>query len=786
MAFQSFLLLPFCTYTTKCSACHGGPIWLRRNLRRHDFLLRPSLIPPPDQSRDFSIDTTFLSASADRMLWTTNLTKSHDGCVFQLRNESFNLNRGDKVAILGPNGCGKSTLLSILAGLTNPDTGEVFLRKGSVVAHVAQTLPLQIIRSLTVTNAVLKLASLHAPSAPVRAALRHASAVAIMEDTVSNSAAHRIALTELAAATVDMDQQHDAWQVDSFLSTVLARLELPPNAHLENLSGGQRRRVGIAAAVVSKPNILLLDEVTNHLSIDGIQFLEEFLSDPSLTAVVISHDRAFVDKVCTTAIWELDGQLHRYGPGYASFLAEKTARLSAEERHFEDMRKAMGKELAWLNRQPKARSTKNKARIHYARKLQQTMRDHATRKNGRTNVVTSVNTKGTRLGGDTVALENITLFRGSEVVVRNFNYTFGRDERIGIVGGNGVGKSSFLQAILGELPLDDGHIRVGETVAFGYFDQEGIDLSAPLSEGSVASFGVSKVEDLRVLDYVTELTSLYSGVTGSSGLRMGSSGLSVGESTDVHVAKELQELSHSVSVPPRRKVDRTSGNMLSRMEPIALLNHFGFVREKQHDFIRHLSGGERRRLQLIGLLLKKPNFLVLDEVSNDLDVNTLTMIEEILMDHVGVLILCSHDRFMLDRLVDHLLVFEGGGTVRLVEGKFSDYLQERKEIEQAAKRRRQTEGPTVSQGFNNNTSNKTRNESKKHKLNFKERKEYKQLEADIEKYQKEFDMLSERMTKEGGNANYERVKIWSEQLAWLEKTIDEKTERWMELAELEA
>lgn len=723
-----------------------------------------------------------MSTGKDHVLWARNLTKTHDGRVYQFRDESFSLSRGDKVAILGPNGTGKSTLLEILAGVSKPDSGQVSVRKGAVVALVSQSLPSNLSEDLTVSSVVLQLASTYASTSAVKAMLRLSLAVKEANITAGDSSNHSEALARLASVTADMEKHPGAWQVDSLLTMTLTRLGLNGEMRFGNLSGGQKRRVGIAAALVSKPDVMLLDEVTNHLSIEGIQFLEEVLSDPSLTVAVISHDRVFVDRVCTTAIWELDNTLHRYPPGYDAFLSEKAERLAADESRFDAMRRAMRKELEWLRRQPKARGTKSKARIDDAHKLQQAIHDHSYRNDGRTSLMRAVKPSGARLGSDVVTVDSVTLRRGERLVLHDFSYTFERNERLGLVGGNGVGKSSLLRALSGEIPLERGSIHVGDTVVFGHFDQDGIDLSAPLSEGSAAVHGVSSVEGLRVIDYVSELSSLYSSDSNAnssrSGTLSGGSSNRNGDDVEARVAHELDILKYNVPLPPHRNANNVKGNLLSRMSPIALLDHFGFPREKQHDFVRHLSGGERRRLQLMGLLLKNPNFLMLDEISNDLDVNTLTMVEEILIDHTGVLILCSHDRFMLDRLVDHFLVLEGNGEVSLVEGKYSNYLEKKKAAEEKAKRKRKNEGSS-SKG-----SRYVHSESGKRKMSFKERKEYERLEEEIEQCQEEYDKLSERLATDGEKAGYERVKIWSEQMAQLEKLVDEKTDRWIHLAEL--
>lgn len=752
-------------------------------LHHHSVHFRPR--PRPTFCKH--VRHTIVSAlTGDALLWAVNVSKSHDGSISQFRDESITLHRGDKIAILGPNGSGKSTLLSVLAGTSTPDSGSVQIRKGIVAALVAQTLPTDLDYDMPAPRAILALAARHAATPAIRAAERNViatAAVAAATDDVERDKA----LSRLSAATVQMDGQPGAWLIDSYLSTMLDRFQIPSSVSLAALSGGQRRRVAIASALIAQPQILFLDEVTNHLSVDAIEYLEDILADPSLTVVTISHDRAFVDKVCTTAIWELDGQLHRYRPGYDNFLDEKASRLASEERLFAGMRKALRKEIEWLRKQPKARGTKNKSRVDDAHKLETAVKQHAARNDGRTSKVRKMTASVTRLGGDVVTMENVTLQRGSALVLKDFSYTFERGERVGIVGENGVGKSSFLRALLGHIPLNHGSIQVGETVVFGHFDQEGIDLSEPLSEGITAALGAESAEDMRIIDYVSELVSLNSPKS-SLTVDSGGEGNATG-GVEARVESQLKQLSYSISLPVSRRTDTENNSPLRKMSPIALLTEFGFDRNKQRTFVRHLSGGERRRLQLMALLLRNANFLVLDEVTNDLDVNTLTMVEEALDEYTGVLVLCSHDRFMLDRLVDHLLVIEGDGKVSLVEGKFSDYLSQKRELAIEARRERKLNNESKvnmsesGKGSANGSSGPSLTKSGKRKLSFKERKEYERLESEIDACQQEYDNLSDRLATEGGSAGHEELTAWSTRLAEIERDVEQKTERWMELAE---
>lgn len=713
-------------------------------------------------------------ALSDRILWANNISKTHDGRTHQFKDMSLTIPRGAKLALLGRNGSGKSTLLSVLAGLMSPDSGEVSTVKEVSLALVSQELPSDLDPEQTVLHAVMHLAVRHTTAPDVRAALSYARAVADAET------GGKEALVALTAAAARMETVDGAWEVESYLLAALQRLGLPSEKLLRDLSGGQKRRVAIAAALVSRPDILLLDEVTNHLSIEGIQFLEDVLQDPRLTIICISHDRYFVDAVCTTGIWELDGELVRYPPGYDAFLKEKAARIENEKREMANLAKAFRKELEWMRKQPKARGTKSKARVEEVARMQKELKNR-TRSLKRSSV-RNLASSTTRMGTNVLELKNVTLKRGDKLILRNFNYTFERGERVGICGGNGVGKSSFLKALLGLLPIESGDIEVGKTVMFGHFDQDGIDLTTPLSEASIALLDAKNSDEIRVIDYVSELTSLF-GVHNSQNVNTSQTyGKNREEDAEARLTSKIEALSHSVALPVSSRVAEVS-NPLAKMSPISMLDHFGFERDKQHNFVSRLSGGEKRRLQLMALLLKNPNFLLLDEVSNDLDVNTLTMLEELLLDYTGVLVLCSHDRFMLDRLVDHLVIIEGNGEVGLVEGKFTDYLSAKQELEAEEKRNKKDIAIEAAVAKRVELVEEQSGKQKK-RLSYKEKREYERLEGEIDEYQEKHAELTVRMEKEAGDAGYSDLLEWSEELARLEAEIDKKTERWLELAEI--
>lgn len=729
-----------------------------------------------------------LCTMCERLLWAEGLSKSYDGDRVQFSNIDVSIARGAKIAILGANGSGKSTLLHVLAGHTTPDAGKVFLKRGVQMALVSQELPSEVIQQHIVIRAVLKLAAQHSSSRTVRTALAYANALTDVETPNVTDVEDEL-LKKLTDATLKMDEVSGAWEVHSYLNTVLQKLDLPPYARVQDLSGGQKRRIGIAAALVSRPELLLLDEVTNHLSIEGIEFLEDTLNDSGLTVLCISHDRYFIDAVCSTALWELDNGLHRYGPGYAEFLNAKASRVEVEKKQLIEMATAYRKELEWMRRQPKARSSKAKSREDEFHRLEHTLKEKRAQKKNTPNVH-SLASATTRLGTDVLSFDNVTLRRGDTLILRDFSYEFQRGERIGICGGNGVGKSSILGAMLGQVPIESGTIRVGETVVFGHYDQNGIDIGASLSEGAVhilATKNKGRESELRLFDYVSELIGQFANTRGRSASAPAVAATAAardGDDVEARLDSQIKALSYSVPViPGRNKSSSKSQNPLACLSPTALLDHFGFARSQHHTFVAHLSGGETRRLQLMSLLLRNPNVLLLDEVSNDLDINTLTMLEDLLVSYSGVLVMVSHDRFMLDRLVDHLFIVEGDGRVSLVEGKFTDYLAAKKEAEQEAKRVTVAAAPSKpSRQANDEAINGS--QTAKRKLTYKEKREFEQIEAQIARDQERHDELSHLLQEQATTTGYSDLAAWTSELAQLEETINKRTERWIELAEI--
>lgn len=582
------------------------------------------------------------------------------------------------------------------------------------------------------------------------------------------------AYARLEKAGIEMDTVAGAWGAESYVRACLDRIGVPEEKVVGEMSGGERRRVGIAAGVAGKADVMLMDEVTNELSIEGVQFVEEVVKD-GVSCIVVTHDRGFVDRVCTD-VWELGegGEIWQCSgeDGWEGYLKQRVERMEMEDKELGVLRKAVGKELEWVRRMPKARGAKSKKRIEAYRDMERQMGQQKRRIKERNVAVKDLAVGDRRLGGEVVELEDVTVRRGGKDIVKDFSYTFQKGERVGIVGGNGAGKSTLLRAILTGEGIEEGIRNVGETVVFGHYEQGGIDITGGLSEAERVVLGVKGRDQVRVLDYVSELLAQY----GAGG----NAGRSGGVEAERELAARIEELSNSGAVDVSRRVNKVE-NPLAKLSAVALMDHFGMRRETQGTLVGRLSGGERRRLQLMELLLENPNFLLLDEVSNDLDIETLTMLEGLLLNYQGVICLVSHDRFMLDRLVNHLIVLHGDGSYSLLEGKFTEYLTAKRAAEEE-ERKMKREAAAIAAA--KDRTEKDGQKQKARKLSYKERKEYEGLEMELEKYQTRYDELLDKLSNEAGQVGYEVVGEWSKELAEVEMEIERATERWMELAEI--
>ena len=564
-------------------------------------------------------------------LTLSGLTCSHDGgTVFQLRDVNYVLARNAKVGLVGRNGCGKSSLMKILAESCCTDldpasfsseegvrfTGTVECPREVRVAFVEQEPPMS--SDVTVGNSLLGIVSstsngmVGGPSKSVYAAVRrYAHAVSALEYDED----------EFSAATAEMDSR-DGWAVLTKADEIATRLRLDhlSDMPLSKLSGGERKRVALGAALVQQPDVLLLDEPTNHLDLAAIRLLSDLIAEEKkMTLLTITHDRAFLNEVCDRML-ELDnGSLYGYTGNYGDYLEGKEARLILEDKEMSTTKKKFSRELAWMRKQPSARQAKSKARQEAFYKLEKMTKPRAVDPNL---VLTN---DARRIGGNILKLKNVSKQFGDRLMLDDFSYDFNAGDTIGIVGANGVGKSTFLKILTGALEADSGVVEKGETVVFGVYEQMGISLD----------------ENQRVLDFV------------------------------------------------KQRVLARDGSTLAEApgECMKLLKQFQFPKEKWNDEILKLSGGERRRLQLLAVLTQRPNFLILDEPTNDVDLDTLSALEDYLAEFNGVLVIVSHDRFFVDKVTEHLFVFEGDGVVKDYLGSLSDYAETLIDDEKASKRK---------------------------------------------------------------------------------------------------
>ncbi|GAB3564750.1 ABC-F family ATP-binding cassette domain-containing protein [Spirosoma luteolum] len=621
-----------------------------------------------------------------------NLTKTYgDRTLF--RNLTFGINRGDKVAIVGANGSGKTTLLTILAGAMPPDAGLVSHRKDISIGYLDQQPDLN--DALTVMEVVLA-----GESAQLDAVRAYELALAHDDHDA------------LERAMTDMEKL-EAWDYEAQIRQMLGELGIQDvEQRVGSLSGGQRKRVALARVLIQNPDLLILDEPTNHLDLEAIEYLESFLNTNNGTLLMVSHDRYFLDRVCNQ-IAELDGgQLYTYKGNYAYFLEKKDEREQAAASELAKDRNTFRRELEWMRRQPKARGTKAQYRIDAFEDLKE--KTAGKRNDGELDL----NLRMSRLGSKILEVENLSKRFGEKILLDHFTYTFKRFDRVGLIGKNGMGKTTLMNMLTGQLRPDSGKISTGGTVKFGYYTQTELDLP----------------ESQRVIDVVQDVA-------------------------------EVMKLANGDTV--------TATQLLSR---------FLFDRAKQYDYVAKLSGGEKRRLQLLLVLVQNPNFLILDEPTNDLDITTLNVLEDFLLSFSGCVLIVTHDRYFMDRLVDHVFVLEGEGKVRDFPGNYTDYREWRDSNPKAGAIKRGTEParPAAAKAPVEAPAPAPAAGSGKRKLSFKEQKEYETLEKDIE-------MLEARkVTVVGllnGGGHHEELIAWSREIETIEQQIADKSDRWLELAE---
>ena len=607
-----------------------------------------------------------------------NISKSYGERVL-FEDISFGINKDQKIAFIAKNGTGKTSILNIIVGNDIPDTGQIVSRKGLHIAFLSQNDNLQ--GEQTIEEAIFS-----SDSQILKIVQQYEEALKDPE----NSAIYQKAF--------DLMDQYNAWDFETQYKQILSKLQLNDlSLKVESLSGGQRKRLSLAIILINKPDLLILDEPTNHLDLEMIEWLEEYFKKEKITLFMVTHDRYFLERVCNEII-ELDqGKLYAYKGNYSYYLEKKEERLAIEQTTLGKAKNLFKKELDWMRRQPKARTTKSKSRIEdfyqIKEKAHQRRQDHK--------VQLEINME--RMGSKILELHNTSKAFGEKVVLNKFDYVFKRGERIGIIGKNGSGKSSFLNIITGSLPVDTGKVVIGETIKFGYYTQKGIAIK----------------EGQKVIEVIKEFGDY---------------------------------------------IPLTKGRTISAGQ---LLERFLFDRKKQYDFVEKLSGGEQKRLYLCTVLIQNPNFLILDEPTNDLDILTLNVLESFLLDFPGNLLVVSHDRYFMDKIVDHLFIFDTNGNINGFPGNYTDYraYEDSQPIKQVVRKK----------------SNDTREKSSsKGKLSYNENREFQNLEKEIANLTKEKNTIEKQF--ETGEVETNSINEISQKLQEIITNLEIKEERWLELS----
>ena len=626
-----------------------------------------------------------------------NLTKSY-GIRTLFKNISFNINEGEKIAIVAKNGSGKSTLLKILMGKEIADSGSVIINKDIQVVLFDQEIDFD--SHLTIDEYMMTL-----DSEPIQALKNYHKS---LESTDSE-------FIEKALAEMEV---HKAWDLENEMKQILSQLKITDlNAKMGNLSGGQIKRVALAKLLTEtraehRHTLLIMDEPTNHLDVEMVEWLENYLNKAKITLLLVTHDRYFLDSVCDI-IWEMEDQnLFFHNGSYATYLENKMIREDNMEATIDKANNLYRKELEWMRRQPKARTTKSKSRIDAFYETEKVAKTD-TRKQG-----LELDFEMKRLGNKILELKNIDKSFGDKVLLKDFSYTFQRGEKVGIVGKNGAGKSTLLNIIQGFEKANQGEIETGETIHFGYFSQKGLQYK----------------EDERVIDFIKEAAEYY---------------------------------------------PLANGKSLSASQFLRL---FLFDDQTQYSPISKLSGGEKRRLHLMYILYQNPNFLIFDEPTNDLDLPTLTVLENFLQQFQGSLIIVSHDRYFMDRIVDHILAFEGDGKIKDFVGNFSEY-RESKKIEDGNQKQYDKKIKTAEEKNSDKPTEPaaSKNQNSKKKLSFKEQRELETIEKEMPDFEKTRAKILEQLNNE---TDYEKIASLSAELENISEKLELREMRWLELQEL--
>ena len=639
-------------------------------------------------------------------LQVENLTKSFgDRLLFE--NISFGIDQGQRVALIAQNGTGKTTLLNLLTGRESQDSGTITYRRDIRVGCLTQDPDFQ--PGMTVSQAcfasdndVVK-AIAHYENLISKLSTSEAKGVEPSQLAILNS--------QLQLAMADMDRLN-AWDYEVRIKQILGKLNIHNlEQPVEQLSGGQQKRLALANVLITEPDLILLDEPTNHLDLEMVEWLEEFLNHSKMTILMVTHDRYFLDNVCTD-ILEIDQhQLFHYKGNYSYYLEKREARIANFNAETARAQNLYRTELDWMRRQPQARGHKSRSRIDAFYEIEQRAKQRIVEKQ------VSLGVKSAYLGSKIFEAQYISKAFGDYKILDNFYYNFSRYEKLGIVGKNGTGKSTFLKMLLGEVAPDSGRFDIGETVKFAYYSQSGIQFN----------------DGMKVIDAVRQIAE---------------------------------------------EVDLGGGR---KMTATQFLTHFLFPPEKQHDYIAKLSGGERRRLYLCTVLMRSPNFIILDEPTNDLDIATLNVLEDYLISFKGCVIVVSHDRFFMDKVVDHMLVFQGDCKIKDFPGNYTDYRQW-KELKDEEERELKNQQAANNKPQTVDYRPLTVDKQGKRKLSFNEKREYEQLTKDIELLEKEKSELESALAS--GSLSNDELLQKSQRFQEVTDLLDEKELRWLELDEL--
>ncbi len=620
------------------------------------------------------------------LLSVENITKTF-GARAIFNDLTFGVDQGQKVAIVAKNGSGKTTLLRCLIGLDQVDDGRIVFRNGIRVAFMEQT------ENLDETHTIMEEVFSH--DLPELQAVKAYNLAMISGDE------------KLIGDSFEAITELNAWDTENKVHQILAVLKLEDTTQMiSSLSGGQKKRVALAKVLIGEPDFLILDEPTNHLDLDMIEWLEEYLSKSKSTILMVTHDRYFLEVVCDTILEMEDQTIYKYKGNFSYYLEKKAERQEQLGSTIDKARNTMRKELDWIRRQPKARGTKQKARVDSFQDLKAVASQRIDEDE------LEIPIKMERLGSKIVEIHKMNKAFGEKKIINDFSYVFKRQERVGIVGNNGTGKSTFLNMVQGFETLDKGTVSVGDTIVFGYFNQELIKVD----------------EEKKVIDVIRDIAEFIPLEKGKT------------------------------------------------MSAASFLEKFLFPRSMHHNYVYKLSGGEKRRLKLMTILMKNPNFLILDEPTNDLDIFVMGVLEEYLRSFQGCLIVVSHDRYFMDKMVDHLFVFDGEGEIKDIFGNYTVY---RQNIAQLLKdERKGTNDKKVIEPIISAVKEK---EAEKRKLNFKEKVEFKNMEKDIENLELEKATLTEKLSS-SSLSNAELMNAGN-RLTEVIKELEYKADRWLELAE---